>query len=651
MRGKPRGHRALAGPAPALLPPSLLSTDAHPRTVPPASYETALERHRRGDLEAAHAGYAAVLAANPRHVGALMGLGLIAYANGDAATAVPLLEEARAVAPRDPGVLNNYGLTLSAAGREEEAISAWKRVLTLEPRFADAHVNLGNAEARAGRSDGAILRYRAALAADPRSLGAAANLGGLLLARRSYSEAVRWLRHAASLDPANADVASNLGRAWSECGHAGEALVAFETALRNRRGDRAAASNLLLAMHCADGAGASAIAQAHRAWGRALEPSGPAPRPAVRANLAGRLRVGLLSGDFNDHPVMRFLAPLLEHRDPGALELRCYHTGFREDTVTADARRWSDAFVAVGGLDDAQLAARLRADRLDVLVDLAGHGACGRPSVLALRPAPLQATWLGYLDTVGLAAVDYRLTDDMADPPGLTESLHVEKLWRLPSMWCYRPRADAPAVAPPPLGTTGHVTFGSTNNPAKLSDTTLGMWADVISAVPGSRLLVHAHDDPLCRDRVARALADRSIGPGRVAFFGRGEPGEYFHRYADIDVLLDTTPCSGGTTTCDALWMGVPVVTFAGDRPFSRTGASVLRAAGFPEWIASRREDYARIAAALAADRPTLAALRGALRGRVAASRLCDERAFASDFTMALREMWLAEGLPPRLSA
>jgi predicted O-linked N-acetylglucosamine transferase (SPINDLY family) len=234
----------------------------------------------------------------------------------------------------------------------------------------------------------------------------------------------------------------------------------------------------------------------------------------------------------------------------------------------------------------------------------------------------------------------------MADPPGLTESLHVEKLWRLPSMWCYRPRADAPPVAPAPSATAGLVTFGSTNNPAKLSDTTLGLWADVLAAVPDSRLLVHAHDDPLCRDRVAKALAARSIGPERLAFFGRGESGEYLLRYADIDVLLDTTPYSGGTTTCDALWMGVPVVTLAGDRPFSRTSASVLRAAGFPEWIATGREDYVRTASAIAAGLPALAALREALRGRVAASRLCDERAMAADFDGALRAMWAEAGLP-----
>ncbi|HQW37143.1 MAG TPA: hypothetical protein PLO00_00425, partial [Usitatibacteraceae bacterium] len=287
------------------------------------------------------------------------------------------------------------------------------------------------------------------------------------------------------------------------------------------------------------------------------------------------------------------------------------------------------------------LAARLAAERLDALVDLAGHSAYGRPAVLAARVAPLQATWLGYLDTTGLASVDYRITDAVADPPGLTESLHVEKLWRLPALWSYRPHAEAPAVATAPVESAGFVTFGSTNNPAKLSDAALSLWADVLAQVPGSRLLVHAHDDPLCRDRVAKHLAGRAIAPERVAFFGRDSSAAgYLQRYAAIDILLDTTPYSGGTTSCDALWMGVPVVTLAGDRPFSRTSAAVLHAAGFPQWAAASREGYVAAAAALAADLPGLAALRRSLRDRVAASRLCDERSLVEDFTAALASMW-----------
>jgi predicted O-linked N-acetylglucosamine transferase (SPINDLY family) len=409
--------------------------------------------------------------------------------------------------------------------------------------------------------------------------------------------------------------------------------------VQRRPGDRVAASNLLLALHYCDDIDADTIADAHRAWGRTIEPGGAAARPEPRGHRQGRLRVGLLSGDFNDHAVMRFLAPLLERHDRTRLELRCYYTGLREDASTADARRLADAFIEAGGLAEPDLAERLRADALDILVDLSGHSSGGRPGVLALRPAPLQASWLGYLDTTGLAAVDFRISDATCDPPGLTERLHTERLWRLEAMWCYQPRADAPAPEPAPALAAGHVTFGSTNNPAKLSDSALSLWASVLREVHGSRLVLHAHDDPLCRDRIARAFADLAIDPDRIACFGREDAAGYLRRYATMDVLLDTTPYSGGTTTCDALWMGVPVVTLAGDRPFSRTSASVLQAAGCPEWIATDRDGFVRIAKSLAEDREGLGRLRRELRGKLQASRLTDADAFARSMEAALASM------------
>ena len=612
------------------------------------TFDTALDLHRRGDLGAAEAAYLGILAAQPRHAGALMGLGLIAHHRGDAPRALGLLQEAKRLAPRDPAVLNNLGLALAANGRDEEALATWRRVLTITPRFADALVNLANAEARAGRSDSAIPRYRAALAADPRSVAAAANLGGLLVARRAFSEAVHWLAQAAALEPGNADILVNLGRAYSECGLASRARGAFEAAVRVRPGDGAATANLLMGLHYCDDVDAEQVAEAHRAWGRTVEPKGALPRPAIASGRPRRFRTGLLSGDLNDHAVMRFLAPLLEGHDPARDELRCYYTGRREDAFTASARRWADAFVSVAELGDAELARRLQDDDLDVLVDLSGHSAGGRPRVLASRPAPLQATWLGYLDTTGLASVDFRITDAIADPPGLTELLHTEKLYRMTAMWCYRPRQDAPACDAAPGQRLQWITFGSTNNPAKLSDATLALWAEVLDRVPGSRIVVHAHDDPLCRERVANAFAARAIAPERVSYFGRESAADYLGRYAAIDILLDTTPYSGGTTTCDALWMGVPVVTLAGDRPFSRTSASVLHAAGFPEWVAADRAAYVRIASALAADVPALVRCRSTLRARVSASRLCDERAMVEEFSAALRALWSAAGLPPR---
>lgn len=614
----------------------------------PGPLRRALELHRRGEFAEAQAAYEAVLATHPRHAGALMGLGLIALSRHDPAQAVARLEEARRIAPRDPAVLNNLGLALAAAGRDGEAISAWRRALTIEPRFADALVNLANADAASGRRESAILRYRAALAVDARSASAAANLGGLLVAGRAYTEAIRWLRHAAELDPANADVRVNLGRAWAECGRARDARTSFESALRIRPGDRVAASNLLLALHYCDDVDAAAIARAHRDWARTQEPNGPRPRPPVRPGRPGRFRVGLLSGDFNDHAVMRFLSPLLERHDRERVELRCYYTGRREDACTASARAWAGAFVAAADLGDTQLAQRMLEDDLDILVDLSGHSAGGRPGLLALRAAPLQATWLGYLGTTGLASVDFRLTDAVADPPGLTEELHAERLWRLPVMWCYRARADSPATSPAPCMRTGWVTFGSTNNPAKLSDATLSLWAGILESVPGCRLLIHAHDDPTCRERITTALGANAVASGRVAYFGREGATDYLKRYGDIDIVLDATPYAGGATTCDALWMGVPVVSLCGDRPFSRTGASILHAAGLARWVANDREGYMGIARSLASDLAVLASLRDSLRATVAASRLCDEGAMVEDFTAALPAMWATAALAPR---
>lgn len=616
--------------------------------VAPDPFDLALDQHRRGNLDAAQSAYTAILARCPRHAGALMGLGLIAHARGEPAKALELLEQARRIEPRNPAVLNNLGLALSAAGREEEAQAAWRRALTVEPLLADAHVNLGNADAKAGRVEAAEQRYRRALAADPRCVAAAANLGGALVARRAYSEAVRLLEQAAAGDPANADVRVNLGRAWSECGMAREARLAFEKAVRLRPGDGPANSNLLLALHYCDDVDAASIAEAHRVWAGRLEPAGPAPRPVAPADRPPRLRVGLLSGDFNDHAVMRFLAPLLERHDRARTELLCYYTGRRDDAFTGEARSRAAAFVQARAMPDAMLAKRIREDDLDVLVDLAGHSAGGRPGVLARRPAPVQASWLGYLDTTGLRAVDFRLTDAVCDPPGLTEELHSEALWRMTAMWCYRPRADSPEAAPCPAQASGRVTFGSLNNPAKLSAATLSLWAAVLGAVPGSRMLLHAHDDPLCRGRLREAFRARSIGPERIAFVGRESAQAYLRRFAEIDVLLDTTPYSGGTTSCDALWMGVPVVTLAGDRPFSRTSASVLHAAGRAQWIAKDREEYVRIARSLVLDLPALAGLRSTLRDSVAASRLRDEDAMVAEFTNALAGMWAAAGLPPR---
>lgn len=618
----------------------------------PAGYrdplDLALAEHRRGDLARAGESYKRILAGQPRNPGALMGLGLIAYQNGDYDTALSLLEKARHSAPHEPAVLNNLGLVLAASGRADEAARAWRTALAIQPRFADALVNLAAADARAGRPQEAISGFRAAIAANPHCVPALGNLGTMLVEQRSYGEALHFLRRAAALDPMSADIMVNIGRALSECGLAREARAAFEVAVRLRPDDRVAASNRLLTLHYCDDVDTRTVIDAHTAWGRTWEPEGgvaPRPQPVVGRS---KWRIGLLSGDFNDHAVMRFLTPFLEHRDRERAELYCYYTGSRHDFCTELVQRETQAFAFVGGLSDEEIAREMRKDGIDVLIDLSGHSAGGRPSVLALRPAPLQVSWLGYLCTTGLASVDFRITDEIADPQGSETEGTIDRPWRLPAMWSYQPRPDTPQVSPSPAASRGAITFGSTNNPAKLSDSALSLWAGVLRSVPASRLAMFAHDDPLCRDRIVREFRASGISPDRLHFFGRERAADYLARYGTIDILLDSTPYSGGTTTCDALWMGVPVVTLAGDRPFSRTSASILHAAGLSQWIAGDRHAYITIAGNLADDIPALSNIRMQLRGILSRSRLLDGAAMSRQLLEGLGAMWAAVGLPAR---
>jgi predicted O-linked N-acetylglucosamine transferase (SPINDLY family) len=611
--------------------------------------EVALEHHRHGDLDAARSIYRSVLESQPRHAGALMGLGMVAYQERNFERAISHLESARRSNPGEPAILNNLGLALAAAGREREALALWMDALSLQPRFADALVNLANADLRAGLADAAMARLREAIAANPRHIPALGNLGELLLRRRSYSEALCVLKEASRLDPRNADVVVNIGRIYSECGHAREARAVFESALRLRPADRVASSNLLMSLHYCDDIDAASVFRAHAAWGRQHPTKDrPAPRLLDISENGATMRIGLLSGDFSDHAVMRFLLPVLEHRDLDRAEFHCYYTGSRRDDVTMAVARASTAMHMVGELTDESLASRMRDDALDVLIDLSGHSADGRPSVLAHRPAPLQASWLGYLCSVGLPSVDFRLTDAVADPLQPDVRPALDRVWRLPSLWCYQPRPDSPVVSDLPSSAGGIVTFGSMNNPAKISESSLSLWAGVLAEVPGSRLSIYAHDDPLCRDRIRHALQDLGVASDRVAFFGRLAAADYLAHYSTMDIVLDTTPYTGGTTTCDALWMGVPVVTLAGDRSFSRTSASVLHAAGYPSWIAESRESYIRIARSLAEDIPGLAAVRAAMRAKVARSRLCETDSISGQLCDALQAMWQDAGLPRR---
>ncbi|MBX6321423.1 MAG: hypothetical protein IRY94_06330, partial [Rhodospirillaceae bacterium] len=450
---------------------------------------------------------------------------------------------------------------------------------------------------------------------------------------------------AIEIDPDHADAALRLGSVLLTAGRIPEALAQLEAAAAGKAG-RAASSLRLFAFNCSDRAAAGEIWQAHRAFGQSLEESVvPLPPPERDRDPDRLLRVGYVSGDFRQHACAFFIEPLLAAHDPAAVEVFCYATVKEADAVTDRLRGHARGWREVAGLTDAELAALIRTDAIDVLVDLSGHTAGNRLGVFALRPAPVQATWLGYPNTTGLVRIDYRLTDGQTDPPGAADALHSERLERLERIFlCYRPPAWVPEVSPLPAGDTGVVTFGSFNAARKLSAAALAAWAEILRALPESRLLMKnkALADELVRVRIRTLFARHGIAPERVGLYPFAQdPADAITAYGAVDVALDPFPYAGTTTTCESLWMGVPVVTLEGDRHAARVGGSILRCLGLEaECVAATPEEYVAKAVALARDRARLAALRRELRSRMAASPLRDEAGFARAVEAAYRAMW-----------
>jgi predicted O-linked N-acetylglucosamine transferase (SPINDLY family) len=410
----------------------------------------------------------------------------------------------------------------------------------------------------------------------------------------------------------------------------------------------ALSSGRLMALHYRADAAAETILAEHRRWGdaliaqqrgpRAAFPNGPDPdRP---------LRVGYVSPDFRQHSVIHFLEPLLAHHDRQAFEVTAYAEVAEPDAVTQRFQALTQRWRSTVGLSDSALRRQVRDDRIDILIDLAGHTGSSRITAFAVKPAPVTATWLGYPGTTGLSTIDYRFTDEQADPTGIAEGHHTERLVRLPDGFlCYQPPTGTTSVTPTPVLTKGFVTFGSFNYPEKVTPEVVETWAAILWEVPGSRLLLKGwhFGDPAIRRRYLDEFAAGGIMPGRVELRAL-IPGmiEHLRLYDEIDIALDPFPYNGTTTTCESLWMGVPVVTLVGDRHAARVGSSLLGQIGLTELAAPDRGAYIRIGTGLARDTQRLNALRLGLRDRMRASALMDAPRFSKSFEAALRAMWRA---------
>jgi predicted O-linked N-acetylglucosamine transferase (SPINDLY family) len=551
----------------------------------------------------------------------------------------------RAILEHDPAHADaHYYLGRIAASdhREEEAIALLQKAAELRPREAIYLEALGDVLMGAKRYDEAVEVLRAAVALLPDSTVLLNNCAAALIEANRREEARTDLEKLREGLPDAPEVHFNLGGIYREYGRPDESIASYRRALQLTPGHLPTYSNLLMQLNYSARLDAAEIFADHRRFGEQFARR-YAP-PALDAEWPRRLRIGYLSPDFHNHVVMRFMEPVLARHDRARFEIFCYHNHSTKDAVTdrlrALAERWRDC----EELSDARIAERIRADCIDILVDLAGHTVGSGLLALAMKPAPVQMTYLGYPNTTGLAAVDYRISDAYADPPGESDRLSTERLLRLPgSYFCYRPEPDAPPVGPLPAQQAGHVTFGCFNNFAKLSDSFLAMAARVLAAVPNSRLLLKAR--PLSIDSVAQTVRSgferAGIEPERVELRG-WESGTKNHLsiYGSVDIALDSFPYNGATTTCEALWMGVPVISLVGDRHAGRVGSSLLNAVGFGEFVARDAGGYVATCARLAADVAKLAALRAGLRERMRRSPLMDEAGFTRGLEGCYLEVW-----------
>jgi predicted O-linked N-acetylglucosamine transferase (SPINDLY family) len=560
-------------------------------------------------------------------------------------------------------VHNNIGNALRRQGRYAEALAQYEKVLGYEPNFVDAINNFAVALQDLGRGAEAVPHFERAVALRPGYVDPLINLSNYWRDRGRPQMAIGYLRRASAIRPDNPYLWNNLGCSLSDQGLVEEGISCWWRALELMPENWQAHSNLLLNMHYTGEYSPDAIAAAHRLFAEQHEtPLAGARQPHANIPDPDRpLRIGYASADFRRHSVAFFLEPVIEYHHREQFIPFCYSDVARPDPVTARfqaivGENWRD----VRGFNHDDFADLVRRDGIDILIDLAGHTANSRLLSFALKPAPVQMSWLGYPNTTGLGSIDYRITDALADPPGQTEAWHSEKLIRLEGGFlCFRPPSDAPLpaargaapgettnetmVAAPPFERTGKFTFGSFNNMAKMSGPLVELWAEILRSVPESRLALknRALSEPEARTWVVAQFSRRGIGEGRILMSGLVENlADHLRSYQMIDLALDTFPYHGTTTTCEAMWMGVPVLSLCGASHVSRVGASLLGQVGLDEFRVTRPEDYVRRAIELARDPGPLATLRIALRERMLQSSLTDERGFTSRLERCYRNVW-----------
>lgn len=609
-----------------------------------------------GEFAAARRLAEQIMARDPAAATAAHVAGLIAHRDSRFEDADRYLRAAIAAVPNDPEQYANHAAVLRALGRLGDAEAAARAALALAPDRVETHNNLGNILRDSGRHGESIACYQAALRLAPEFADAWSNLAWVLSLDGRAAEAEQAARRAIECDPRNSNAYNNLGGALMRQSKLREAETALREALRLRPDFALPQSNILFCLNYRDDLSPETIFAEYQQWdarhARALAPA--EPHFALDHTPGRRLRVGYVSPDFRTHAVALFAEPLLAAHDRSQVELFCYAEVPVEDTTTQRFRALADHWRSTLGRSDDELAAQVRRDGIDVLVDLAGHTAGNRLLVFARKPAPVQIEYMiGHGCTSGLSAIDGFLADDVLAPPG-AESVFSEQLVRLPRIpLAYRPPEGMPPVAPLPARATGRVTFGYFGRTVRLNDGVVAAWARILRALPGSRLVLNSapYAEPAGRADWTARFAAHGIGPEQLALICTTPQPRTWEAYGAIDIALDPFPHNAGTTTIEALWQGVPVLTLAGRPTVGRFGAAILHAAGLDDWVAGDLDAYIARAVAAAGDLDALADLRAALRPRMQASPLRDPAGLARAVERAYRDLWdeWNEGAVPRL--
>ena len=598
---------------------------------PYASYNLAKLRYEAGELAEAGRLLDRSLKVRSDFPQALVLAGCVLAAQGRPQDALPRFDAGLRIRPDDFGTLYHQAKALRSLQRLPEARIAVERALALDPENVDAHAALADVLVAQGDRAGAIGALEAVLARRPDWADALYNYGCVLRKQQRLEDAAGAFRRAIAAEPRHARAYQMLGGVLLAQSLTGEALELYREARQKCPDDEGLACAELFALLCAEDVPEDERFARHVAVGREIKRRHP-PRVSVFRNTRDpkrRLRIGYVSADFCYHVISLQMLAVLEHHDRSLFEVYCYSSTEAPDSYTHGLQSRADVWRAWPTLDEDAMAQAIAADGIDVLVDLAGHSSIAHVGVMAQRPAPVQATWIGYLSTTGLTRIDYRISDPIADPAGLTERYHTEAVVRLPrTQWCWRPFVT-PAHAPvPPCAQNGYVTFGSFHGAMKLAPGVRQLWAQILARVPGSRFVSIGVPAGPAQEALVR---DLGIPRERITLVPYVAIADYMRWYDAVDIILDTAPYSGANTTCDALFMGVPVITAPGARSASRSAASVLSAAGLDEFICKGSDDYVRRAVELAGQRERLAELRRSLRPRLQASPLMQEARFVRE--------------------